>query len=397
MSEPNVDTSNTADKVPPSLSYRVELDDLRAINRTFPFLAQHSSVLILVISAIPGLAAALILKAPFAFFGLLAFGVLMIVRQLVNRPKVIEQVDPENFELLKMSFHPDYLITESESEKFIRLWRNMYSCRIIDAGILLSIRKSYRMLIPRRAFDDQSQMESIGDQISELIEDAKSSSGKHKEIEIPKLMAEPLPASVRFEQKFWELIQAQNKYSSREPQPISFLWSISIVVAMFIGGLLGYFSYFYVFGPISAYSGYREILAAFVFVISFIFVAKLLVFIFLKNVGGPESSERTMVDVNLSVDSLEIRTASSAALYDCQYIRSVELLPKLGVAIVSKVGMAIILIPERAFENREHRDFFIATVDALANQSFQPGRDEIITPEIVETGNPFQPPTNDQI
>ena len=129
-----------------------------------------------------------------------------------------------------------------------------------------------------------------------------------------------------------------------------------------------------------------------ILLISFIAMVVIALKLLNRNFGGKDSVEMTTVFVNLSQQAMELRTKHVSNLHDYAQINRVELTPTKDIAVVSDIGVALVLIPKSAFESQDHRDFFMATVNALANQTFRP--EQVLQPEVIETGNPFQSPTS---
>ena len=221
------------------IRYQTQRNDLETINRSFSFWLRYGSLFVIPVCAIPGLVVAFILNAPWVLFGGSAFIILLVARQFTRHGKVMSQIDWQQFQPVTIRVEPDFFITESTHEKVIRCWNGMHSCKKLAGDILLSLGKSYRMLIPQRAFDNEAHVDSTFHQIQDRI---KSAHLAESFPEAPQQIEEPLPASVSFQRTRWELMQTQNKYSAIEPQPLNFVWSFIFIFVpalfAFLGGIL---------------------------------------------------------------------------------------------------------------------------------------------------------------
>ena len=380
----------------PVAKYSIKTEDRARLWSGFPLWLRFAGIGQVILVGIPIWLTAFFLGMPIPQGGIAAFVLVAVwrVHRLTN--SVRKGIDFDQVESTEVRIRTDYLEMESASSLWLRSWRYVAGVQPFGNDLIVVFSRFFRMLIPARGFESPLQADRFRESAWQRIQSAKEA---QLPVEMPKIVLNPFPISVRYQSTRW-LFANQQTFLSQNRIPTSMGFIQSFMFAVF-PALVAFSTGFLVEGK-AAMGGLRLLTELFVWVgLMFVFlIGQILVGkLFQRFAFGKETSESLDVQVDVNEKGMEVRTDEQTMFLAWSYLQLGPAMKDRSLAVLAKTGNPVALIPVRAFQHEGHRQAFAKMVSEQAAK-----RDalEWIEAEMIssrparETGNPFQAP-EDQV
>ena len=374
-----------ADSRYPVVRYRFSEDDVRRCVRSFPLSIRYFAPISIAMAALPGLVLLGVFRLTYAVGFSFAFIVTLLLREWFMRKNRFG-FDYDQVEMTMTLIHEQYLEHRSPTSITYRHWRMVNSIKQIGSDILIQLSSLYRLLLPARGFQNTHEQQRFFD----VANEKRLASLQQPMEPMPKIVLNPEPISPQFECTVFEFVQRQNLVNQERLRNrmgvgwaflfmvVPCLFSIAVVVGLRMFGLAGKFTLIELLG-----------------VAAFMVVTPPLIGIASRCISAwvtpDHANESIMIQVDVDQHGLEVFYSMETTFMQWQGLSPPVLLRNHSIAIVSKDGVAAVVIPPTAFESGRAQDDFLQLIWSRTAQHVH-AQPMANARSSEETGNPFQAP-----